>query len=344
MKKRIGRIVSVVVFLALFCVLFLRISEIFRAKTSNASDMVHTFYEIEEDSLDVICLGSSHAYYGFQPNVLWKEYGITSCVLGSPQQTSSLSYYLLKEALEYQKPEVVLFESYYLFYDGLYAKEERLRQAMDPMRFGKVKMEMVNDLLGDLTWQEKMNYYLPFMTYHQRWQELENSDFHSKPYLKGSYMKANVHPMEDLGAAETPVAIPEASLEYLDKIVELCQEEEIQLVMFCTPFGVLDSEKSYWNKQGVVLSSYLYAQEKGIPFLYLQKTGEAGIDLATDLSDEAHLNVFGAEKCTKAVGKFLAEELGLESHKGEEGYASWDQDYEQYAADYETMVANQQQK
>ena len=81
MKKRVGRIVSVVAFLILFCILFLRVSEIFRAKTSNASDMVHTFYDIEEDTLDVLCLGSSHAYYGFQPNLLLNEYGITSCVL-----------------------------------------------------------------------------------------------------------------------------------------------------------------------------------------------------------------------------------------------------------------------
>ena len=92
MKKRIGGIVAVVAFLVLFCILFLRISEIFRAKTSNSSDMIHTFYDVEEDTLDVICLGSSHSYYGLQPNVLWNEYGITSCVMGSPQQTASLSY------------------------------------------------------------------------------------------------------------------------------------------------------------------------------------------------------------------------------------------------------------
>ena len=174
-------------------------------------------YDIEEDTLDVLCLGSSHAYYGFQPNVLWNEYGITSCVLGSPQQTAALSYYLLKEALQYQKPEVVLFESYYLWFDQLYTKEERLRQAMDPMRFGTVKMEMVDELLGDLSWKEKFNYYVPFMTYHQRWQELENSDFHSKPYLKGSFMRAHVHSMEDLGVAREAVEIPETSLEYLNK-------------------------------------------------------------------------------------------------------------------------------
>ncbi|HIR14600.1 MAG TPA: hypothetical protein IAB31_11835 [Candidatus Choladousia intestinavium] len=343
MKKRVGRIVSVVAFLILFCILFLRVSEIFRAKTSNASDMVHTFYDIEEDTLDVLCLGSSHAYYGFQPNVLWNEYGITSCVLGSPQQTAALSYYLLKEALQYQKPEVVLFESYYLWFDQLYTKEERLRQAMDPMRFGTVKMEMVDELLGDLSWKEKFNYYVPFMTYHQRWQELENSDFHSKPYLKGSFMRANVHSMEDLGVAREAVEIPETSLEYLNKMVELCENEGIHFVMFCTPFGVIDSEEGYWEKQGVVLSVEEYAKENNIPFFFFQKTGEAGISLTEDLCDTGHLNVYGAEKCTKTIGQYLSQELGLKSHKGEIGYESWDADYTLYLKDLEAMIAKQEE-
>ena len=342
MKKRIGGSVAVVAFLVLFCILFLRISEIFRAKTSNSSDMIHTFYDVEEDTLDVICLGSSHSYYGLQPNVLWNEYGITSCVMGSPQQTASLSYYLLKEALQYQKPEVVLFEAYYLWYDEVYVTEQRLRQAMDPMRFGKVKIEMVNDLLGDLSWEEKFNYYLPFTTYHQRWQELENFDFHNKPYLKGSIMNAGVYPLEDPGLPQEAGEIPESGYVYLEKIRELCEAEGIQLVMFCTPFGIDEGEEGYMRKQRTMLAAEEYAKAHDIPFLFLQKMEEAGIDLSVDLFDFGHLNVYGAEKSTKTIGKYLVQEFGLESHKGQEGYESWDEDYALYLRDYTEMTAQQE--
>ena len=65
--------------------------EIFRLKTAEETDMIHSFYEIGKDELDVLFLGSSHLYYGVQPNELWKEYGITSYVMGSPEQTTASS-------------------------------------------------------------------------------------------------------------------------------------------------------------------------------------------------------------------------------------------------------------
>ena len=45
---------------------FCRAAEILRRKTAAETDMVHSFYEIEENSLDVLFLGSSHLYYGVQ--------------------------------------------------------------------------------------------------------------------------------------------------------------------------------------------------------------------------------------------------------------------------------------
>ncbi|HIR28929.1 MAG TPA: hypothetical protein IAB84_13270, partial [Candidatus Choladousia intestinigallinarum] len=138
MKKSVRWIAAAVLFLVLGLILFGRAAEILRRKTAAETDMVHSFYEIEENSLDVLFLGSSHLYYGVQPGELWGQYGITSYVMGSPEQTAATSYYLLKEAFTRQKPKVVAMESYYLWYDGLYYSEARLRQAFDGMSMGKV--------------------------------------------------------------------------------------------------------------------------------------------------------------------------------------------------------------
>ena len=70
--------VQTAAFILLFVLLFSIISGIFIRKTGNRHDLVRSFYREKPDSIDVLCLGSSHLYYSFQPNVLWNEYGITN--------------------------------------------------------------------------------------------------------------------------------------------------------------------------------------------------------------------------------------------------------------------------
>ena len=106
MKKNVRWICAAVVFVVIGLMLFFNISEVLRRKGGGAADMVHSFYDIEENTLDVLCMGSSHGYSAFQPNTLWNEFGLTSYVLCSQRQTAATTYYLLQEALKYQKPKV----------------------------------------------------------------------------------------------------------------------------------------------------------------------------------------------------------------------------------------------
>ncbi|MBQ4304600.1 MAG: hypothetical protein II774_08940, partial [Lachnospiraceae bacterium] len=69
--------------------------------------MYHDFYSMEENTVDVIFLGSSHCYSAFCPQYLYNEYGIRSYNLGSSQQCMTVAYYWLKEALQTQSPRVV---------------------------------------------------------------------------------------------------------------------------------------------------------------------------------------------------------------------------------------------
>lgn len=340
MKKAVRWTAAALIFLILGLILFGRAAEILRRKTAAETDMVHSFYEIEENSLDVLFLGSSHLYYGVQPGELWGQYGITSYVMGSPEQTAATSYYLLKEAFTRQKPKVVAMESYYLWYDGLYYSEARLRQAFDGMRMGEVKVEMVNDLLSEKGRKEKLSWYLPFLYYHTRWDALESYDFHTKPYLKGARIDYTVQPLEDPGMVTEATEIPENSMEYLEKIIQLCQENGAEFVMFAIPYGIETDQARYDRRQGINLTLETYLEEQGIPFLFYQKDIDAGIDFSTDFRDKTHLNTYGAEKISSHLGKWLRETYQLSDHRGEESYSSWGMDYEKYARDKAELQEN----
>lgn len=340
MKKALRWILAIAVFWGCGLLLFGKASEALRKKTAEESDMVHSFYEIEEDSLDVLFLGSSHLYYGVQPNKLWEEGGITSYLMASPEQTAATSYFLLKEAFAYQKPKVVMLESYYFWFDGLYRSEGRLRQAFDGMRFGKNKIEMAQTMLFDKEDKEKLSYYLPFLKYHSRWAELENYDFHTKPYWKGARIDCTVKEIQDPGLPQDAAPVPELSLEYLDKMAKLCEENGADFVVFAVPYGIEKDEERYNARQGLNLALEPVLQEKGIPFLFYQKDYPEIVDFSTDFRDKTHLNTQGAEKLSVHLAGWLSQRYGLSGHKGEPGYGSWEEDLEIYRADVQQALEN----
>lgn len=332
MKKTIKWLAAIAVFLLVGVLLFGGISEVLRRKSGAESDMVHSFYEIEEDTLDVLFLGSSHLYYGVQPNVLWRDYGITSYDMGSSEQTAATSYFLLKEAFTRQKPKLVVLESYYLWYNGLYNSEARLRQAFDGMRFGKTKLEMIDTMLADQGLKTKLTYCLPFVKYHGRWESLEDYDFHTKPYLKGARIDYTVAVPEQ---PELPAAsgIPEISLTWLGKIQELCEANGAKFAMLAVPYGVETDRERYDRRQGINVALEELLAEEGVPFFFCQKNEPDLIDPATDYRDKTHLNTAGAEKLTARLGAWLEELCPLPDHREDPAYAQWEEDLALYEAD-----------
>ena len=71
------------------------------------------FNEIENYSdIDILFLGSSHAYRGFDPRI-FKQHGYSTFNLGSSSQPPYNSYFLLKQYVDILKPKTVLMEVYW---------------------------------------------------------------------------------------------------------------------------------------------------------------------------------------------------------------------------------------
>lgn len=326
------QILMVMMFILCGVFVFLRLSEIFRQKTGGYTDMVHSFYSMEKNQIDVLFFGSSHGYASVQPNELWHEYGISSYSMCSHGQSVASSYYLLKEALCYQRPKVVFLETYTFCDNRKHRGASWVRMAFDGMRLGKVKREMISDFFEEASVSEKFTYYIPFCKYHSRWEELVDADFHSAPYLKGTLINAGIYPIEDPGIPDAYPELGGVSCDYFRKIVKLCEDNEIKLVLYAAPFGIRKDYENYSYRQGInnTLETWL-VQNWGdeIPFLYYQKSGEADIDFTTDFRDTHHLNTYGANKITHCIGKFL-QQYDLTDHRKDKAYVSWNEDYERY--------------
>lgn len=291
------------------------------------------FYDLKKDTVDVLFFGSSHGSCGFLPQELYDEYGITSYNLSCEQQSVLASYYWLKEALRYQKPKVVVLESYMLFgnYDEgpLVSNSDLTRKAIESMHWSKSKMDAINDVCALDNTQGKLSYYFPSIFYHDRWKSLEKKDFdfYGAHYseLKGYTMISHKGYGEFDGYDKADFSecaeMNPLMKEYLDKIRVLCAARDIQLVLAYTP------NKKYGKSVCATLEKYSKDTGVGlIDFNIDDVMSDAGYNFGKMNSDKGHANIWGAKCITNYVGKVLTQKYELTAHCDEQ----WDNTSEFY--------------
>lgn len=306
MKKKIGLLIFVVI-----CSTVLLsdwVERIYIGRIAGMPGRYNSYVGIQKeqtDSIDALVLGDSESMTSISPMELWKSIGVTSYICGQSGQRISEAYYMLKHALDNQRPQIVLLETNMLF---------RYKNMPDSMRSSISDTAM---------------YYLPVLQYHNIWKNIVNDQtpegwqsykgFVIRPgvnaYSKGSYMKKTKKEM----------GIPAINGWYLDKIQELCEKNGIQLLLYTSASPMNHTYKKY----NAVLK---YAEKHGIPYLdFNQKTKELGIDWKTDTLDKGdHLNLAGSHKVTAYMSTYLKEHYQLPDHRGDEKYKNWDAMAEQY--------------
>lgn len=284
------------------------------------------FYEMEENTIDVLFLGSSCAVSAFIPQELYNNYGITSYNLGCTKQSTVTSYFWLKEALAHQHPKALVLDCFYLFlYDAqepLNIAESSTRSALNYMRWSSVKREAIKTICELDDKQSQLSYYFPNIRYHTRWTALTETDFSfsdmSRHYeLKGyapiaDYCGYNYSPFEE-GDTENEAEILPLMEEYLNKIAELCKQEGIELILTAAPNAVENIER-----YNVI---HKYADEHNLLFLdFNEKELYEKIDFqfGVDHADTHHTNLWGAQKVTNYIGKILTEQYGIEERIDEQ--------------------------
>lgn len=285
------------------------------------------FYNLERQSVDVLLLGSSHAVSCLNPQVIYDNYGITSYNLGSEQQSLVISYYWLREALKYQSPKVVVLDTYILHkyttyayvYNDMNCSESSVRKAMDSMRFSPLKWEAGKTIEAIDPTQSGLSFLLLNIRYHTRWSSLGEDDYTEKSMVEHGGIKGfTVLGGENPALTYTPFRVSdidnvdaepmvETSEKYLDKIVDLCAEKNIQLVLVNIPCNEPIARYK---------STKEYAGNRGIPYYdFNEETlyNEINYNAAENLL--SHPNYLGAEKVSLYLGNLLKNEYGVPSRE-----------------------------
>lgn len=134
MRRSIVRIAG---FLILLTLSIGTVNKILSFKFADGNQIFSDFYHLEKDTVDVLVIGSSHAYVNYNNGTLWDEYGIASYDLGSSVQPMWNSYYYLKEALKTQDPELIVLEGYGLSFDIEYSDDSKIIKNTYGMKWSK---------------------------------------------------------------------------------------------------------------------------------------------------------------------------------------------------------------
>lgn len=260
--------------------------------------------------VDYLVMGDSEGWASAQPMLIWRDWGYTGYNLSKAGQRLQDFYLQLKTTLETQHPQVLLLET-----DILYKS-----------------VGVIGESEGYLT--TVLSQAIPFIRYHERWEdwlpeletEAQSPDLHTA--LRGAYFNTTLAPYTG-GDYTQPTdavrALPFNQRYFADKIVQLCQDNGIQLILYSSPSPLC---WSYEMHNGIEA----YARQHGLEYLDLNLLQqELGLDWSQDTLDQGdHVNFRGSQKVTSYLGQYLSEHTQLQDHRGQQGFEVWDTDLKRY--------------
>ncbi len=238
----------------------------------------------ETDSVDILFLGSSHTYRGFDPRV-FKEKGYKTFNLGSSAQSPIQTHVLLKRYLDKIKPKQIIYEVY-----PATLASNGVESSLDIVSNDK------NDLYS-LIMALKINHIKTWNTLIYAWyRDLfnVNKDFKENPvkwkdlYIKGGYVQKEVSyfkPPKKWDSKE--ITINKMQLKYFNEIIKDIKKRNIDLLLVYAP---IPSENYNRYKNNKYFDSLMSTYAKYYNFNKIVKLNDT-----LHFFDSHHLNQNGVK-------------------------------------------------
>ncbi|GEM_PF-1765934 len=341
MKRSIRYILEISLKLVLVALITLTSYEVLnRVFYNNEVSHGDDFKSLPEDSIDVIVLGSSHAQYSFVPSFFYEETGLNSYVLGTSCQPYQVSYEMLKEALKTQQPQMVIMEVFTALPLRSSCEGDFCYIMAEYQMTGKEKINVIKMLP-----EEKKNQYLnDFFTYHNDWKTKESFEplnkeeneistgfgyifQHARAKLPDNWWHASQY------GYDIDIEIEEDDLESLNAIYDLCQKNNIELLLYKTPVDSFTRED-----QSMMHKMWEWADEHSVKYIdFFAESKKLSFYMGIH-SDAFHAYINGASMITRRISDEV-NTYEIESYDSEilkENYETEERTYTYYALQYET--------
>lgn len=321
-NKTIKRIISVIAVIAILAVMIRTVSPVFARKLSERK---YTDFIEQKADFDVLFFGSSHVINGVYPMELWKKFGIVSYNFGGHSLRVPTEYWVMRNALQYTKPRLVVMDCWEIETNEKYEKPKHVHTMFDTFPLTKLKLEAVRDLFpNDKLGQLEIIW--PYSTYHARWNDLEREDFeYDNLPNKGAQDRINIEKGADMPQVAPDDMFEGETLgtEYLCRTIEYCQENGIDILLTYLPLPATEDQQRGAHRAREIAEQY------GVD--YINFLDMDVIDPEIDYCDEEHVNPAGAIKLTDYLGQYIQDNYDIEDRRDDPDYSSWNEDYRTYA-------------
>ena len=326
-RKKIIFLFQFVVFILIFVLLFMGINQIFLSKNENYYTYVN-YKKQQENSIDILVLGSSHSMDGIDANdldrLLKENYGLTTKTFNMSVTGMRLEQvnYRYKEAIKTQCPKIVVIETFSCAPQSTGTEEDINRWALDYM---PLSFEKLSYIKTDVEEELQTSFVVPFINYHSRWNELTGEDFEAvsmKEILgksQGSGLEAPDKPdfigdpddyfEQDFKKITDIKTLPDTYQQDMAEIIEIAESMGTKIIFLSIPYKV---QADFYNTELIKCNNYLeknYVDNKNIFILDMNKNIEELNWSYAYMTDEGHVNNKGRDVVEEEIAKFLGMEL-----------------------------------
>ena len=334
-KMLLGFWLRLVVFALLLCVLLNYTVYVLTPKHDFGICPIINLYYQEDDTVDVLVLGTSCGYAGVNTNVLWEEYGIAAYNLCTAEQPYWISYYYLEEALKTQQPRLILLDAKASIYQDDYSKRGRTILATYGIRSFDTRMKAIAACVAD---EDFAGFALAFPELHSYYQKVETKNFAYPPDNSGrgtdwkGYIEMDVteqHQRPSLVWTDIKKPLNARQQEYFEKTLALAKEHGIPVMLVGFPNPDYANDHMYYNSLWNVAAQY------GVEGMnYNDPDLRVRLAYSSDFADWQHLNVKGSVTFSRRLGSDLKQMYELPDRRGEVAYATWQQCSDDWYAKY----------
>ncbi len=260
---------------------------IYNPHTSFLSNRLTDVKEVSD--VDILFLGSSKAYRGFDPRI-FNEKGYKTFNLGSGAQTHIQTNYLIKEYLDQLNPDLVIYEVYPDTFTG-----DGVESAINVISAANSISINLMELVWDMNDIKTYNTFLNKTTrktlkFPPRINENSNGE---DTYIRGGYV-------EHLTSFDTIITLPysrwipnDEQIRKFEENLTILKKNKIPFILVLTPltkkFENLDEIENFFKARG--------------EFLNLNKTLDFSIQ--EDFYDGQHLNQDAVKKLNTELIKII---------------------------------------
>ena len=322
-------IVRTLLFFCGFIFLFFIVNRIFLYKDNNFYNYIN-YMQQQGNSVDVLVMGSSHSIDAVDSlelgAVLEEEYGIRAGVFNMSITGMRIEQiaYRLQEAVKTQQPRLLIVETFSFVPMELSNEEMVRRYAADYMPLSLEKVGYIRNRIGE----GAESFYVPFIKYHTRWEELGKDDFRSlsKKWLKDISSPYGVtvgakpeyegerddYFQQDFTSISECREISDEQKEDVEAILETAKKNQMKVLFLSVPY----------KKQMDVPSTELIKYNNYIREMYVDDENVFLLDMNLLMNglgwgyeymqDDGHVNDAGRKEVMDCLAKYIGTSLGEE--------------------------------